>query len=78
MKEKKRDLPSMNPTFSFTPLGNLVPFCGGLNILDPSSDTLWRYGLVVVGVALLGKYVTVGVHFKTQPHLCLDTAMLPP
>jgi hypothetical protein len=25
----------------------------GLNILDPVSGTIWRYGLVGVGVALL-------------------------
>ena len=60
IERKKRDLPSMNPTFSFTPLGNLVPFCGGLNILDPSSDTLWRYGLVVVGLALLEEVLHKG------------------
>jgi hypothetical protein len=27
--------------------------CGGLNMLGPGSGTIWRYGFVAVGVALL-------------------------
>ena len=30
-----------------------ISLCGGLNILGPESGTIWRYGLVGVGVALL-------------------------
>jgi hypothetical protein len=26
--------------------------CGGLNMLDPRSSTIWRYGIVGVGVSL--------------------------
>jgi hypothetical protein len=34
-------------------LGSWLGFCGGLNMLDPKSDTIRRCGLVGVGVALM-------------------------
>jgi hypothetical protein len=46
--------------------------CDGLYMLDPGSGTIWRYGPVGVGVALLewawpcwSGCVTVGMAFKT-------------
>ena len=30
-----------------------VSFCSGLNMSDPESGTIWRYGLVRIDVALL-------------------------
>jgi hypothetical protein len=49
-----------------------LPTCDGLNMLGPESGTIWRCGLVEVGVALLewvwpcwSRYVTVSVGFKT-------------
>jgi hypothetical protein len=38
-----------------------IYFCGGLNMFGTGSGTIWKGGLVGVGVALLEKCVTVGM-----------------
>ena len=39
------------------------PHCGGLNMLDPGSGTIWKCDLVGVGVALLEEVCHCGVGF---------------
>jgi hypothetical protein len=46
-------------------LASRFHYCGSLDILDPGSGTIWRCGLVEVGIGLVGVSVTVDMGLKT-------------
>jgi hypothetical protein len=43
----------------------LDSLCDSLNMFDPGSGTIWKWGLVGVGVAFWRKHVPVGVGFES-------------
>ena len=55
---------------------SLLTTCGGLDMLDPERGTIWRYGLVGVGVALLEEVCHCGCRLYDPHPNCLEASIL--
>jgi hypothetical protein len=62
--------------FCSLPSCSTFAFCGGLNMFGPGSDTIRRYGLVVVGVALLEEVCHCRSGFVDPSSSCQEVSLL--